>query len=151
MRIIKNAKKVIVSDALITDNVLNLLTDRANNKKIYIDNIYKKFEGTPAILINDEEQFLDKLKDHCVNKDYFLFGCDSCNIITKFYNECVKISSECILITAESKLTITDASIQFKDKFIFYSPSIVFGVDVSLDKAQDVFIYINGKNLYKFD
>jgi hypothetical protein len=34
-----------------------------------------------------------------------------------------------ILITQHNKFKITDATVQFRNKFVFYSPSIVYGVD----------------------
>ena len=35
----------------------------------------------------------------------------------------------------------------FKNKFVFYSPSITFGIDFSIEEAQDVFIYITGRSI----
>ena len=43
MKLIKNAYKVIVSDALINDAVLELLKYRTDEDKIFIVNSYKKF------------------------------------------------------------------------------------------------------------
>jgi hypothetical protein len=43
MKIIKNAYKVIVSDAIINDNTFNFLKYRSDDKKIYIINEYKKY------------------------------------------------------------------------------------------------------------
>jgi hypothetical protein len=36
---------------------------------------------------------------------------------------------------------------QFKDKFFFYSPYVVYGVDLSIYEEQDVFIYVKGQTL----
>ena len=52
-----------------------------------------------------------------------------------------------ILITAHNQFDISDASEQFANKFVFYSPSIIFGVDFSIDQSQDVFIYNKGRTL----
>ena len=53
-----------------------------------------------------------------------------------------------ILITQHNKFKITDATVQFRNKFVFYSPSIVYGVDFNnVGAFQDVFIYISGKSI----
>ena len=44
-----------------------------------------------------------------------------------------------ILITSETKFKLENASEQLKDKFVFYSPSIIYGVDFNIDNEQDVF------------
>ena len=154
MKIIKNCHKLIVSDAIISDNVYNFIKTRENkhNRTFFIKNTFQKYKDVNAIRIRDEEQFLKLLTEHVVNGEYFLFGCDSCTTVTDFYNECKKWNRDedednFILITRKSKFTITDASEQFKNKFVFYSPSIIFGVDFSIDEKQDSFIYNKGRTL----
>ena len=153
MRIIKNCHKLIVSDAKITDNVFNFLRTRNDTNIFYLENTYKKYQDVPAVRIRDEQLFLDKLIDHVKENDYFLCASDSCTEISKFYLECKKhyldddIEDKFILITANNPYPISDASIQFKDKFVFYSPTIIFGVDFSIEDSQDVFIYNKGLTL----
>ncbi len=50
----------------------------------------------------------------------------------------------CILVTAESKIQIIDAQAEFKNKFIYYSPSITYGVDYNNETKHNVYIYITG-------
>jgi hypothetical protein len=52
-----------------------------------------------------------------------------------------------ILITSDSPYKITDATEQFQNKYIFYSPSIIASIDVSLPMPQDVFIYNKGRTI----
>lgn len=151
-RMINNAKKVIVSDALINDNVFELLSSRTAPKKLFINNTFKKYYGINAIRIKDENLFLEKIMEHCKNGEYFFFGCDSCSVITDFYNKCYENASEedkkkFVLITSKSGIVIDDASNELKFKFVFYSPSITYGVDYSINTPQDVFIYITGKSI----
>ena len=56
--IVKYAKKVIVSDALITDNVINFLRHRRKQQQttLYINNTFKKYEGVKAYRLRDEEK-----------------------------------------------------------------------------------------------
>jgi hypothetical protein len=63
--------------------------------------------------------------------------------LTRDYDNKKKI----ILITSDTNIKVLDASTELKNKFVFYSPSITFGVDFSIDTAQDVFIYIKGKSI----
>ena len=152
MKIIKNAHKVVVSDALISDNVFTLLNARPDENKIYYVNEYKKFEGVKAYHMLNENDFLNKLLEHCNNDKPFLFGSDSCKIITEYYYKCLGEANEndkdkYILITAENKFMITDANKDFKDKFVFYSPSLVYGVDFNITDKQDVFIFSKGESI----
>jgi len=64
-KFIKNAGKVIVSDALINDAVFDLLKHRDTNDAIFIQNDFKKYEGVPAVRIRDEADFLNKLVERC--------------------------------------------------------------------------------------
>jgi hypothetical protein len=97
----------------------------------------------------NENQFYYKLKDNILNSNYFLFGCDSVDIITKYYNELKLLDDQdkFILITFQTDFKLTDANEQFKDKFVFYSHSIVFCIDYSVDIKQDVFMLNTGKSL----
>jgi hypothetical protein len=99
--------------------------------------------------MNNENEFLNIMKKHVKKNKYFLFGSDSLDISEKYYTDIIpedkKMNS--ILINSKNKFIITDASEQLKNKFVFYSPSITTGVDFSIDTAQDVFIYINGRSI----
>ena len=151
MRIVKNCHKLILSDAKINDNVFNFIRTREIKKTqtLYIENSYKKYLNVPAIKIRDEQLQLDMMIEHVKTDNYFLCASDSCKTITKLYIECLKYNTadKFILITANNQFDISDASEQFKNKFVFYSPSIIFGIDFSIDQPQDVFIYNKGRTL----
>ena len=152
IKIIKNCRKLIVCDALISDNVLSFLNIKDCFKRIFIKNSYKNYQDVEAINIKNENDFLIKLLENCKFNKYFLFGCDSCKKVTEFYTKCVnealpKDKTKYILITADSKFKLNNASEQFKNKFVFYSPSITFGIDFSIKTKQDVFIYCKGNSI----
>ena len=154
MRIMKYAKKVIVSDALINDNVITFLKQRRKQDltTLYINNTFKKYEGVKAYRIRDEDKLLNQLLSNIEKQDYFLFGCDSNDTITKLYNHCLnKATAEArdkfILITADTDYEIHDANEQFKNKYVFYSPKITFGIDFTYEIPQDVFIYVKGRSI----
>lgn len=150
LHILKNCKKVIVSDAVISDNTINLLASIKTDKFIFIKNSFKKYENVPAIKINDENRFLEILRDHIANDKYFMFLSDSKTIITKFYTDLLledKKSNFFIYTDDQKTEIITDASKQLLNKFVFASPSIERGLDFSIDSKQDVFIYITGRSI----
>ena len=153
IKLIKNAKKIIFTDATINQNTLNLLSSRtSNNKTILIKNVNQKYEGINAIKCNDANNFLQSLKDKIKNKEYFLFGCDICSKITSFYNDLInefpEQKEDFILITSKTNFYLHDASSQFEDKYVFYSPSITTGVSfVNAEKSQTQFIYISGQSV----
>ena len=153
LRIIKNAHKVIVSDNMICDNVFELLEVRGDDNIKFIINEFQKFEGVEAYKIRDANSYLELLKKHIENKKYFLFGCDSAEVVVDYYNLLIKdvteedVKNNFILITAKHPFEIGNASETFLNKFVFYSPSITTAVDFSIHQAQDVFIYIKGSSI----
>ena len=152
IKLVKFAHKIIVSDASIKQNVIDFLNKyrKKETMKIII-NQYLKYKNINAIRIMDENLFLSKLLDRIKNNKYFLFGCDSCSIITKLYNICIEKNKDkvdkFILITSETNFILSNASEQFKNKWIFYSPSIMIGVDFSIEEKQDHFIYAKGDSI----
>ena len=117
-----------------------------------LKNEFKTFEGTPAIRVRDEADFLQALKDHCNSDQPFFFGCDSCKVVAHFYHACREgldehLKENQLLITADTPYRVTDASEDFKGKFVFCSPTITHGVDFPVDVPQHVFIYIAGNSI----
>lgn len=153
--IIRHAHKVIVGDAIVLDNVFEILKSRikAEDKKtLFITNNYNKFQGVPAVRVRNERLMLNKLIQQCKEGKPFLFGCDSATIATKWYNRCKSEVPETehdkfILLTAETNKTIKDAEQEFKNKYVFYSPKITYGVDFSIDTPQNVYIYQQGDTI----
>ena len=149
VRLIRHAKKVIVSDALINDGTFELLKHRPLSKTLFITNEFKKFQDVPAVRLRSEEEFLAKMAERCCAGQPFLFGADSCTVATAFYHHCLQntpaeLHHKFLLITAETKYRVKDATKDFEGKFVFYSPKITFGVDFSTVETQDVFIHITG-------
>ena len=148
IKLIKNCKKIILSDATIDQNIFNLLSSRkTKNKTLLIKNEVKKFNNIKANKYNDENMFIDKLRECIKNKKYFLFGCDGCNKISKIYLKLIdefKDQKELFKIyTREQFEKVENADIEFKNKYVFYSPSIKTGVSFVLkDIKQPQFMYL---------
>jgi desulfoferrodoxin (superoxide reductase-like protein) len=151
IKLINYSHKVIFTDAHINQSVFDFVKNRNDNTKIFIKNERNKYENIDAIRVKDENLFVQKLLDHIKNNNYFLFGCDSCKIITDLYNKCINDNKDkekdFLLITSKHKFKLKDASQQFKNKWVFYSPSITTGVDFSIDVKQDHFIYATGNSI----
>ena len=148
MRIIKNAHKVIVADALISDNVFTFLKSR--NTSFFIKNNYKKYEGIKAHRLKDENDFKAELERKILNNEPFFFGCDSCSIVEEYFYyfyEKMENKENFVLFTANHKFNITNANEQFRNKFLFFSPAITTAVDFNIEEKQDVFIYIKGHTI----
>lgn len=150
MRIIKKAKKIIVSDAMINDGVFEFLKFRPDDKKIFITNTFKRFQDVAAVRMHNEYEFIDQLKMASKIGGFFCAS-DSCNSITKLYNECIKDDPDnlekYILITSNTTFTVTDASAQFLNKCVFASPKITTGLDITFSHFQDVYIYSKGETI----
>lgn len=153
VKLIKNCKKVIITDATIDNNTINLLSSRKqNNKTILIKNTFKKFDKIKANRYLDETLFINKIKDNIKNKKYFLFGCDGCEKITKLFklllDEFPEQKDDFILFTGKESNKVQNPKEQFKNKYVFYSPTITTGVSfIYKDVKQDQFIYITNKPL----
>ncbi len=151
MKIIKNCHKLILSDAIITPNVMNLIEKRTKPKRMYILNTYQKYKGIEAIRQNNENDFLNNIIKHIETDKYFLFGADSKTSITKYYNEMIKQfptkQDKFLLITADTMKKLNNVEKQFKNKFVFFSPSITTGINFNIKDKQDVFIYIKRKTI----
>lgn len=150
IKLIKNCKKIIISDATINQNALNLLFTRKADKRLLINNVVKKFDKIKCVKHNDENEFIDELKSHIKAKNYFLFGCDGNKAITTIYTSLIEQFKEqkddFLLITGDT-LERPDAN-EFKNKYVFYSPSITTGVSyVNIASKQDQFIYTTKKPL----
>lgn len=146
MKIINTCNKLILSDATITNVIFKFCENRRDENKIYINNVYKSNKNTKAIQCNNENEFMNLMKEDIENKKYFLACSDKAEKITQLYNNDIKYGNQedFILITAESKIQINDAQERFKSKYVYYSPSIIYGVDYNNEEKQNVYIYITG-------
>ena len=149
-KMIKNCKKLIVSDAFINDQVFDLFNLRNDKKGLYVVNNHINYNNINAIKINNKTDIDNKLIHNIKNKQYFIFASDSATIAEEHYNLCKSNSTEpddFIIITRNHKFDINNVSQQWKNKFVFYSPSIVYGIDFSIDDKTDVFLYIKGQSI----
>lgn len=145
LKIISNCHKIIVSDATINNNVLNLLNKKKSEKQILINNTFKGFKDIKASKYNDENKFFDRLILETKNNKSFSVACDSCTeaekieILLKKY----KANKNIYCITSKSNFKYNDIQ-DPNNAIIIYSPSINTGVDINLDNETIQFIHIKG-------
>ena len=123
----------------------------ADNHTLCINNGFQKYKNNIAYRVRDENKFVEQIYDEIDTNKYFLFGSDSNDTSTKFYNKCLAKypdkKDKFLIITADTDVKIKNASEYFKDKFVFYSPKITYGIDSNISNAQNVFIYVKGRTL----
>lgn len=151
-RIDTTCKKLIVSDAHIHNNVMQLLNPRLfQEDKTYVHyiNEFQKFHGTPAVRYNDENEFYKVLEQKVLDGESFSFGSDSKSIIEKWYlklyaSASVETQSKMLLYTSEAETEIQE---DWNNKIIFYSPKITTGVDITCINSSEQFMYITGQSV----
>jgi len=150
--IITTCRKLIVSDAHIFNNVMELLNPRIfDAKKTYVHyyNYYKKYHGTPAVRYNDENEFYKAIEKNVLDGESFSFGSDSKSVIEKWYwklyaSASVEIQQRMLLYTSEEDTEIQE---DWNNKLIFYSPKITTGVDITCLESSEQFMYITGQSV----
>jgi len=66
--------------------------------------------------------FVEELMHACANNEYFLFVCDSCDVVTKLYYKCRQATkpedvAKYLLLTANTNVQLFDANEQFRNTF----------------------------------
>lgn len=158
VKMVKTCKRLILSDAHITEQVLTFLKikDKELNDSLYSINEYKKYNGKKAIHICDENHFIIKMMEDIQNNKYFLCPCDSLTEITRVYDmirewiiehDDINKLKDMILITDQTNYDLFNANIQFHNKWVFYSPKITYGLDFSNSDNQNVYYFMKGNSI----
>ena len=71
-KIVKNCKKIIVSDHTITKNVFNFIQNRLKGEYFHVKNKFQKFEGVEAFQIKDEMRFKNAIETKMKKMNHFL-------------------------------------------------------------------------------
>jgi hypothetical protein len=132
-----------MSDAHVYNNKNYLLNEYRLPKRLCITNDYAKHDSVEAEFYNVEVRFIYLLQERLKQRDYFLYTSDQRREITKHFNWLMQYAPEhlkkkdFILITRESQFRLFNATQHFKNKLVFYSPTIVYGVDANFERPQD--------------
>ena len=169
--LIKNTPKVVITDATLNDACIYLTTSlRDKTKTLFYNNICKnKTNVNVEIFINDICGFIPlslQVSDHIIlkkmyedisNKKTFTVASDSARLLKKIFQNCVIwggkygfTSDDFVLFTAEegggTVNTIININDECKNKFIFYSPKIVYGIDITIP-YENSYAFFQGKSI----
>lgn len=123
-RYIKEAEKVIMTDAHISDTALMFLDQLGVNDKIFIKNDYKHNKNIKATELFSDTDLINQLKYKLKNKIPFMVCCDSKNVADILYHSLGKDK----LIALFTSETLTDINLD-EHLFVIFSPKIVYGLD----------------------
>jgi hypothetical protein len=143
--IITHCKKLIVSQAEITPQVYKWLKIRGNNTTLII-NKHRYNAGTKFYECSNASM-LNKMENDIKNKRCFTVSTDSIAESRRIYGFIQKHGineNDIILINSENEMKDDQ---DFNNKYVVYSPSIIYGVDISLDNKQNHYSYITGCTL----
>jgi hypothetical protein len=151
-KLINNCKKAILMDAHINNSVFKLIESRKQPEQLFIKNTFQKYKDVDAVNIKDEHEFIKLMIEETKQDNLFVLGSDSSTEAKKIYYKCLednpdKQNNKFELITADSGAVVLDAAAEYEDKFIFFSPKITIGIDLSYDKPRNVYIYIKGQSI----
>lgn len=156
LKIMRECKQIIAVDGDICNNtiaLLELITNRQasapNRKYRFINNIYKSYDGIDAVLINNYEEIINKMKEDILENKYFLCCCNTktqANILNITIQETGIEQGDILIYTSEEGDIIQDIKTEWANKYIIYSPSIVAGLDFTPSTPQNVYCFIEGTN-----
>lgn len=120
-----------------------------NKSYIHYCNEYQKFNGTPAVRYNDENEFFRVIEQKVVDGESFSFGSDSKAIIEKWFTRLYACAtpethSKMLLYTSEVDTKIQE---NWNNKIVFYSPKITTGNDITCINSSEQFMYITGQSV----
>ena len=151
--IMKNAKQIICMDATVSDAAMGLLHPRSRSGLRFIQSTTQSFKDVPAVKHTDEDRFLQRIERAIEEECYFLAAFDSATTATKYFCDMRKKYSDksylMTLVTRESPVPddVVDTGEYLRNRFVFYSPSITTGVDISSKTATLQFVHITGNSI----
>lgn len=152
MRLIEGCGKLILMQNDISENVFNFIENRKAQTKLFYSNDFKTNSGKKCYFMKSENEFMKRLKQDVKDNKYFLIAFDSKTEEEYYLNELMQIATEeqkqnFISINRDSTFDLVDAKEQFKNKFVFYTPSIIFGVDALFLDSQNQYLHVKGKTI----
>lgn len=154
IEIIKNVDYVIGLDADLSDWNIKFLQEIDNSSYVIYYNTIMNKNDTTAIFYECPQIMIDLMEQYIKNNNYFVACFDSLTQMTNIINYLSKFGDkkEWLIYSSKENYGLIDTTL-WTDKFVFYSPSIIYGIDFS-DKAVDVFSFVyknhlNPLNIYQ--
>jgi hypothetical protein len=145
MKLVKYAKKIYMCQSKVNMDAVNVLLKCRSEKTIFYENTFEVNKDKIAIRYKSDDAFVQRL---LLEQEGFLFGCDCKEIIDALFNKFAEKLDE----EDKKKLFKITSETSMKDyrpregDFVFYSPSIIYGVDFNFSKKQNQYIYIKNNS-----
>jgi hypothetical protein len=154
IEIIKSVDYVIGLDADLSDWNIKFLKEIDNSSYIIYYNTIMNKNDTTAIYYECPQIIIDIMEQYIKNNNYFVACFDSLTQMTNIINYLSKFGDkkEWLIYSSKENYGLIDTTL-WADKFVFYSPSIIYGIDFN-DKAVDIFCFVyknhlNPLNIYQ--
>ena len=147
IELIKNAKYVISLDADLSDWNINFLQEVKETNYIVYYNTNKNKVGTSTIFYKCPQIMIDMMIDQVKRNKYFIGCFDSLKQMNKIIDELSQFGNkqDWLIYSSEVDYNLIDTT-QWIDKFIFFTPSIIYGIDYNY-KSVDVFSFVYKNHL----
>jgi len=143
--VLRNCKLLICSDADVSDLVFKYISSiRKPNTTIFVDNEYKNYSDIKATEYANIDGIIKKLKARINRDEGFVCCFDQLKCLSHIYGLVFDEEKKDMFLRISSehrRFTNTDI---WKGKFVFYSPSIIYGNDFVPDMPTDVFVFVKG-------
>ena len=143
--VLRNCKLLICSDADVSDLVFKYISSiRKPNTTIFVDNEYKNYSDIKATEYANIGGIIKKLKARINRDEGFVCCFDQLKCLSHIYGLVFDEEKKDMFLRISSehrRFTNTDI---WKGKFVFYSPSIIYGNDFVPDIPTDVFVFVKG-------
>jgi len=148
---LKNCKKIILSDGNICDVVLTFY--KSLNRSIgyeFISNEYKSFNGV-NVYHKSLKCIQNTLDNKVINNTFATIACNTKKQVETTYKYLYELKQKykkdfkILCYTSTEGEKIEDVNKEWDNAFIIYSPSIISGLDFRSKMPQDVILFIDGK------
>lgn len=151
--LLNRSHKVIVMDADLKEDDLECIMNNSDKfKYCFYHNKFKNRVGINAYIYNNSGIVINKLVNDFINKKPFVACFDSLRHMENILNGLKKIHDpkvidDLILIYSSHHGNNKVNTSQWKNKCVFYSPSIIYGIDFSEDVETVVYSFCFKKTL----
>lgn len=145
IELIKNAKKVICMDADLCDWNIDFInkirSDEKQNYSILYNTIKNKI-NTDAIFYYDSNVVIEGIKNRIIDNIPVICCFDSLSYMKKIisYLSSYGKMDDWLIYSSEKQVDIINTG-DWKNKFVFYTPSILHGIDYSIQETE-VFTFV---------
>lgn len=148
IKIIKNAKYVMATDADISDVCFKFMHYfRDVNKTLYINNDYKNYNNIQATQHANLADILTLMDKDITEGRYFVATFDTVRQLELVAAKLNKGKNRDDFLKIHSKGNDNVTTDNWKNKYVFYSPKIIYGTDFNPPEKTSVYVFCSGKTI----